>query len=75
MPQFICCGFTFDGEQAHIEHRQKIHGEQPVVKHACCGIKFYTDEGFREHREKIHGEKEPAARRSWWDKLFGRRKP
>lgn len=71
MPTFSCCGIAFDGEQAYVEHRQKIHGEQPSVKHTCCGIKFYTDEGFRKHREKIHGEEKPAAQRGWLSRLFG----
>lgn len=60
MPQLVCCGIAFDGEQAYIEHRRQIHGEQPKVKHTCCGIKFYTDAGYSEHRKQIHGEDKPT---------------
>lgn len=72
MPQFTCCGMTFDGEQAYVEHRQKIHGEEPQVRHTCCGLSFYTEEGYAEHRRLIHGEAVPAGRRSWWARLLGR---
>lgn len=75
MSQFTCCGIVFDGEQAYIEHRQKIHGEQPVVKHTCCGIEFYTDEGYREHRQKIHGETSIAEPRGLLARLIKRLRP
>lgn len=70
MVTFTCCGITFEGEAAYVEHRQKIHGEQPAVKHTCCGIKFYTDEGYREHRQNIHGESAVEERGSVLSRLF-----
>ncbi|MBI4321416.1 MAG: hypothetical protein HY675_23230 [Chloroflexi bacterium] len=72
MPRFVCCGFTFEGEQAYIEHRQKIHGDQPEVKNTCCGIKFFTDEGYAEHRQLVHGESAPSRRRGFLARLLRR---
>jgi hypothetical protein len=72
MPQFTCCGLTFDGEQTYVEHRRKVHGEPPMVRHTCCGIKFYTAEGYREHRQRIHGENVAAGREGLLARLFKR---
>lgn len=72
MVRFTCCGMTFGGEQAYIEHRQKIHGEQLAVPYTCCGMKFYTDEGYREHRQQIHGDSLPAKQGNWLARLFRR---
>lgn len=73
MPEFSCCGIKFSGEPAYIEHREKIHGEKPEVKHTCCGIEFFTQEGYTEHRQKIHGEAKIAQRQGFFARLFKKR--
>ncbi|MCL5074863.1 MAG: hypothetical protein M1136_04310 [Chloroflexi bacterium] len=72
MPQFVCCGINFASESTYIEHRQKVHGEQPQVKYTCCGIRFYTAEGYGEHRQQVHGESAPSARKGLLARLFKR---
>lgn len=72
MPHFKCCGIDFDGEQAYLDHRRQIHGEQPTVKHTCCGIKFFTHEGYFEHRQTVHGDSGVPARRGFLARLLRR---
>lgn len=75
LPHFTCCGISFDGEAGYVEHRQAIHGEEPVVRHTCCGIRFQTEAGYAEHRAQIHGETAPAGARGLFARLFRRSEP
>ncbi|MBI2907874.1 MAG: hypothetical protein HYX92_09485 [Chloroflexi bacterium] len=72
IPRFECCGISFEGEQAYVEHRQKIHGEQLSVRYTCCGIRFYTDEGYSAHRQAVHGDSSVPRQRGFLARLLRR---